>query len=100
MVESAFEFAKICRDMDYHNFLFSMKASNPLVMAQAYRLLSEEQYTHGWDYPLHLGVTEVTHLQVSTPMSYDSRAKLEQAVVVHTLPSESLKPPSESLPEV
>ena len=35
MVESAFEFADICRDADYHNFLFSMKASNPLVMVQA-----------------------------------------------------------------
>lgn len=59
MVESAFEFANICRDNDYHNFLFSMKASNPLVMVQAYRLLAEEQYNNGWDYPLHLGVTEV-----------------------------------------
>lgn len=58
MVESAFEFADICRDMDYHNFLFSMKASNPLVMVQAYRLLAEEMYAKGWDYPLHLGVTE------------------------------------------
>jgi hypothetical protein len=58
MVESAFEFADICRDADYHNFLFSMKASNPLVMVQAYRLLAEEQYARGWDYPLHLGVTE------------------------------------------
>ncbi|KAK9800350.1 hypothetical protein WJX73_008117 [Symbiochloris irregularis] len=58
MVESAFEFANICRDHDYHNFLFSMKASNPLVMVQAYRLLSEEMYAHKWDYPLHLGVTE------------------------------------------
>lgn len=147
MVESAFEFADICRDMDYHNFVFSMKvrsvrlfsfpttkkagppvcwwplssacgdasssvpaprgclrahpwreqlpgarvqqftcclrippcmpryhahrpplnhsspcplaqASNPLVMVQAYRLLAEEQYNRGWDYPLHLGVTE------------------------------------------
>ena len=48
-----------CRDHDYHNFLFSMKASNPLVMVQAYRLLSEEMYLKGWDYPLHLGVTEV-----------------------------------------
>lgn len=55
MVESAFEFANICRDHDYHNFLFSMKASNPLVMVQAYRLLSEEMYAHKWDYPLHLG---------------------------------------------
>ncbi len=34
------------------------QASNPLVMVQAYRLLSEEMYTRGWDYPLHLGVTE------------------------------------------
>ncbi|KAK9843665.1 hypothetical protein WJX81_001770 [Elliptochloris bilobata] len=58
MVESAFEFAEICRAADYHNFLFSMKASNPLVMVQAYRLLAEEQYARGWDYPLHLGVTE------------------------------------------
>ena len=58
MVESAFEFATICREADYHNFLFSMKASNPLVMVQAYRLLAEEMYAKGWDYPLHLGVTE------------------------------------------
>ena len=58
MVESAIEFAKICRKYDYHNFLFSMKASNPLVMVQAYRLLAAEQYKLGWNYPLHLGVTE------------------------------------------
>ena len=140
MVESAFEFADICREQDYHNFLFSMKvggvwglqggavggwlggcwwvrqgaggwlgggvgveaplhgpvgcccmrsseaeptylsiapllpahplsrhfplspalpqASNPLIMVQAYRLLSEEMYARQWDYPLHLGVTE------------------------------------------
>jgi (E)-4-hydroxy-3-methylbut-2-enyl-diphosphate synthase len=58
MVESAFEFAEICRKHDYHNFVFSMKASNPLVMVAAYRLLAEEQYERGWDYPLHLGVTE------------------------------------------
>lgn len=58
MVESAIEFAEICRKHDYHNFLFSMKASNPLVMVQAYRLLSHEMYNRGWSYPLHLGVTE------------------------------------------
>eukprot|EP00596_Hydrurales_sp_CCMP1899_P008268 CAMPEP_0119042434 /NCGR_PEP_ID=MMETSP1177-20130426/15169_1 /TAXON_ID=2985 /ORGANISM="Ochromonas sp, Strain CCMP1899" /LENGTH=648 /DNA_ID=CAMNT_0007009229 /DNA_START=318 /DNA_END=2264 /DNA_ORIENTATION=+ len=58
MVESAIEFAKICRKHDFHNFLFSMKASNPLVMVQAYRLLAHEMYKLGWDYPMHLGVTE------------------------------------------
>jgi (E)-4-hydroxy-3-methylbut-2-enyl-diphosphate synthase len=39
MVESALEFARIARDLDYHNFVFSMKASNPKVMIAAYRLL-------------------------------------------------------------
>ncbi|KAI7740796.1 hypothetical protein M8C21_018415 [Ambrosia artemisiifolia] len=58
MVESAFEFARICRKLDFHNFVFSMKASNPVIMVQAYRLLVAEMYVQGWDYPLHLGVTE------------------------------------------
>ena len=58
MLESALEFARICRKNDYHDFIFSMKSSNPQVMIQAYRLLVAEMYQLGWDYPLHLGVTE------------------------------------------
>lgn len=58
MVESALEFARICRELDYHDFVFSMKASNPLVMMQTYRLLHEKMLEMGWDYPMHLGVTE------------------------------------------
>lgn len=58
MVESALEFARICRKNDYHDFIFSMKASNPQVMILAYRLLVAEMIKLGWDYPLHLGVTE------------------------------------------
>lgn len=58
MVESALEFARVCRKFGYHDFMFSMKASNPLVMMQAYRLLVSEMMKLGWNYPLHLGVTE------------------------------------------
>ncbi len=58
MVESAFEFARVCRKYDFHEFCFSMKASNPVVMMQAYRLLVAEMMKEGWNYPLHLGVTE------------------------------------------
>jgi len=58
MVESALEFARVCRQNDYHNFIFSMKSSNPQVMILAYRLLVAEMLALGWDYPLHLGVTE------------------------------------------
>ena len=58
MVESALEFARVCRKNDYHDFMFSMKSSNPQVMILAYRLLAAEMIALGWDYPLHLGVTE------------------------------------------
>jgi (E)-4-hydroxy-3-methylbut-2-enyl-diphosphate synthase len=82
MVESALEFARIARNLDYHDFVFSMKASNPKVMIAAYRLLvarlnelDDEDARKGrggspeppgrlgsiaptWNYPLHLGVTE------------------------------------------
>lgn len=58
MVESAFEYAEICRELDFHNFCFSMKASNVSVMIEAYRLLVDKQKERGWNYPIHLGVTE------------------------------------------
>ena len=60
MVESALEFARIARDHDYHALVFSMKASNPKVMIEAYRLLVARLNAEGpdWNYPIHLGVTE------------------------------------------
>ena len=60
MVESALEFARIARDLDFHAFIFSMKASNPKVMISAYRLLVSRLLEEGtdWNYPVHLGVTE------------------------------------------
>ncbi|MCU0402987.1 MAG: (E)-4-hydroxy-3-methylbut-2-enyl-diphosphate synthase [Chitinophagaceae bacterium] len=59
MVESAMEFLRIARDENYHNIVLSMKASNPQVMVQAYRMLimqMEDEFKAC--YPLHLGVTE------------------------------------------
>ncbi len=60
MVESALEFARIARELNYHDFIFSMKSSNPKVMIAAYRLLVARLHAEGpdWNYPLHLGVTE------------------------------------------
>ena len=60
MVESALEFARIAREFDYHELIFSMKASNPKVMIEAYRLLVTRLGQEGpdWNYPIHLGVTE------------------------------------------
>ncbi|MBL8007295.1 MAG: (E)-4-hydroxy-3-methylbut-2-enyl-diphosphate synthase [Ignavibacteria bacterium] len=58
MVESALEFVRICREFNYHEIVLSMKASNPKVMVEAYRLLINKMEEEGLNYPLHLGVTE------------------------------------------
>ena len=59
MVESAMEFLRIARYDNYHNIVLSMKASNPQVMVQAYRLLIQKMMEEFSEcYPLHLGVTE------------------------------------------
>ena len=58
MVESALEFVRICEDNNYYDIVLSMKASNPQVMVQAYRLLIQKMEDEGMSYPLHLGVTE------------------------------------------
>ncbi len=58
MVESALEFARICKIHNYHDIVFSMKASNPIVVVQAYRLLVQKMIEEKMNYPLHLGVTE------------------------------------------
>ena len=59
MVESALEFLRICEEMNYHDIVISMKASNTQVMVQAYRLLVQKLDEEGLQpYPLHLGVTE------------------------------------------
>lgn len=58
MVESAMEFIRICEKNDYRDLVISMKASNTLVMVQAYRLLAAKMIENNQNYPLHLGVTE------------------------------------------
>ena len=58
MVESAMEFVRICDELDFHNILISMKASRAPVMLAAYRLMADTMDQEGFNYPLHLGVTE------------------------------------------
>jgi (E)-4-hydroxy-3-methylbut-2-enyl-diphosphate synthase len=59
MVESAMEFLRIARNENYHQIVLSMKSSNPLVMIEAYRLLTKTmQDEFSMLYPLHIGVTE------------------------------------------
>ncbi len=58
MVESALEFIRIAESHQFRDIVISMKASNPKVMIQAYRLMAARMDEVGMAYPLHLGVTE------------------------------------------
>ena len=58
MVESALEFIRIAESHDFQDICLSMKASNPKVMIEAYRLAVARMNQEGMNYPLHLGVTE------------------------------------------
>jgi (E)-4-hydroxy-3-methylbut-2-enyl-diphosphate synthase len=58
MVSSAMEFILLCENLGFSNIVLSMKASNPLLMIEAYRMLILDMQKHGNSYPLHLGVTE------------------------------------------
>lgn len=58
MAESALEFLRIAGSHNFHSIVLSMKASNPKVMIQAYRLIVSKMLAEDMHYPLHLGVTE------------------------------------------
>ena len=58
MAESALEFVRIAESQGFRDLILSMKASNPKIMVEAYRLVVALLNDEGMDYPLHLGVTE------------------------------------------
>lgn len=58
MVAAAMEFVRICSDFDFHNVVLSMKSSNTRTMVFATRLLVNQMMKEGFNYPIHLGVTE------------------------------------------
>lgn len=58
MVESAMEFARVFKENNFDDLVIAVKASDPLVMIEANRLLVRKMDEEGMDYPIHLGVTE------------------------------------------
>ena len=58
MKEAVMEWLQMCIDNDFYNIVVSLKASNTIVMVEAYRLLAAAMQEKGVVFPLHLGVTE------------------------------------------
>lgn len=76
MKEAAMEWLRLCRDNDFDNIVVSLKASNTVVMLEAYRLLAGAMAAEGMEYPLHLGVTEAGN---------GDSARIKSAVAIATL---------------
>ena len=58
MAKAAMEWLDMCVENDFYNVVVSLKASNTLVMVEAYRLLYKMMQEKGLVFPLHVGVTE------------------------------------------
>ena len=58
MAKAAMEWLQMCIDAKFFNVVVSLKASNTVVMVQAYRELVGMMKEAGVIFPLHLGVTE------------------------------------------
>ena len=58
MKEAVMEWLQMCVENDFYNVVVSLKASNTIVMVEAYRLLDAAMKENGVVFPLHLGVTE------------------------------------------
>lgn len=71
LVESALRYVKIFENYDFRNIVISVKASNPLVTLNAYRLIATKT-----DYPLHIGVTESGYDEIGIIRSVSALAPL------------------------
>ena len=58
MALAAMEWVEMCIDADFWNVVVSLKASNTVVMIEAYRELARMMQERGVVFPLHVGVTE------------------------------------------
>jgi (E)-4-hydroxy-3-methylbut-2-enyl-diphosphate synthase len=81
MVEAALEFVRIGQKNDYFDIILSMKASNPKIMIEAYRLLVARMEEESMDYPLHLGVTEA---------GYGEDGRIKSAIGIGSLLNDGL----------
>ena len=98
MVESAMEFLRICQDVDFHDIILSMKASNTRVMVQAYRMLVNEMIKENMNYPIHLGVTEAGEAEDGRIKSAVGIGSLLADGIGDTIRVSLTEPPEDEIP--
>lgn len=98
MARAAMEWLQMCKAADFLNVVVSLKASNTVVMTEAYRELVRMMQEDGTVFPLHLGVTEAGNGDSGRIKSCVGIATLLQEGIGDTLRVSLTEPPVDELP--
>lgn len=98
MASAAMEWLQMCKAADFQNVVVSLKASNTVVMTEAYRELVRMMQEDGTVFPLHLGVTEAGNGDSGRIKSCVGIASLLQEGIGDTLRVSLTEPPVDELP--
>ena len=98
MAKAAMEWLEMCIDAEFFNVVVSLKASNTVVMVQAYRELVRLMRERGVVFPLHLGVTEAGNGEQGRIKSCIGIGTLLREGIGNTLRVSLTEPPEAELP--
>ncbi|MBO5546953.1 MAG: (E)-4-hydroxy-3-methylbut-2-enyl-diphosphate synthase, partial [Bacteroidales bacterium] len=98
MAMAAMEWLEMCIAADFLNVVVSLKASNTVVMVEAYRELARRMQERGVVFPMHLGVTEAGGGDSGRIKSCVGIASLLQEGIGDTIRVSLTEPPINELP--
>ncbi len=98
MAMAAMEWVKMCLDKDFNRVVISLKASNTIVMTEAYRELARMMAAEGCIFPLHLGVTEAGNGDSGRIKSCVGISALLQEGIGDTVRVSLTEPPENEIP--
>lgn len=98
LVESVMEYLRIFTKHDCHNLVVAIKASDPMIMIEANRMLVAKMDEAGMDYPVHLGVTEAGSADEGRAKSILGIGTLLMEGIGDTLRVSLTEPPEAEIP--
>lgn len=98
MALAAMEWVQMCIDAQFYNVVVSLKASNTVVMVQAYRNLARMMQENGVVFPLHVGVTEAGNGDSGRIKSCVAISTLLEEGIGNTIRVSLTEPPQNELP--
>ena len=98
MKEAAMEWIRMCVENGFYDVVVSLKASNTIVMVEAYRLLAMAMEEYGTVFPLHVGVTEAGNGDAGRIKSIVGISSLLSEGIGDTVRVSLTEPPENEIP--